>query len=109
MGRMKMKVIIKQLAKCTIEDFADAHDLTMIVTERNVRGISSDKKYYSHFDGAEDKEDFSSPTLESSYGNGSSPDEAIKNYAYKISGRVLIFNAASKKDRLEIQCPIFIH
>jgi hypothetical protein len=104
-----MIVVIEQLAKCTIEDFADAHDLVMLVTERNVRRISSDKKYYARFDGAEDKEDSSSGTLESTYGNGGSPDEAIRNYAYKISGRVLIFNAASKKDRLEIQCPIFIN
>ena len=106
MGRMKMKVIIKQLAKCTIEDFADAHDLTMMVTEL---AANSGWKYYAKFEGAEDKVDLSSGMLESSVGHGYTPDEAIRDYSRQISGRYLIFNAASKKDRLEIQCPIFIH
>lgn len=101
-----MKVIIKQLAKCTIEDFADAHDLTMLVNEV---AANSGWRYYAKFERAEDKIDLSSGLLESSVGHGYTPDEAIRDYSRKISGRHLILNAASRKDRVEIACPIFIN
>lgn len=106
-----MKIIIKQVSKCTIEDFADAHDLTMIVEERNALPITEAgfyPKYLASFDKAEDKDDTSSIILASTYGTGTMPDAAISDYAQKISGRVLVFNATSKENRIEIQCPIFI-
>ena len=106
-----MKIVIKQLPKSTIEDFADEHDLTMVVDERSEKSNLNNSfflKYTASFEGAEDKCDLSSGILSSSYGNGSSPDQAIYSYADKISGRVLIFNATSKENRKEIQCPIFI-
>lgn len=104
-----MKIVIKQLAKCTIEDFADEHCLTMVVEEMsNLYAEKHYAKYLARFEGAEDKEDKHSSVLCSTYGDGGTPDEAIKRYANKISGRVLVFNATSKENRIEIQCPIFI-
>lgn len=106
-----MKIIIKQVSKCTIEDFADAHGLTMIIEERNAlpkTEVGFYPKYLASFDKAEDKDDTSSTILTSTYGTGTIPDTAISDYAQKISGRVLVFNATSKENRIEIQCPIFI-
>lgn len=104
-----MKIVIKQLAKCTIEDFADEHGLTMVVEEMsNLYAEKHYAKYLARFEGAEDKDDKHSNTLTSTYGDGGTPDEAIKRYANKMSGRLLVFNAASKDKRKEIQCPIFI-
>lgn len=102
-----MKIIIKQLPKSTIEDFADEHNLTMIVTERNNSGRSL-ARYYAHFLDAEDKESKSASVIGNSYGEGESPDEAIRRYAHNISGKLLVIKALSNAERKEIQCPIFI-
>lgn len=104
-----MKIVIKQLAKCTIEDFADAHDLTMIVGEMMHKDAQIFSRYIAHFEDAEAKDNEHSTVIGSSYGEGRSPDEAIKDYVRNISGRLLVIDALSSENRREIQCPVFIN
>ena len=104
-----MKIVIKQLAKCTIEDFADAHNLTMVVAEMKHPEAQIHSKYIAHFEDAEDQDHEYSSVIGTNYGEGRSPDEAIKRYANNISGRMLVIDAMSSENRKEIQCPIFIN
>jgi hypothetical protein len=59
----------------TIEEFADQHGLIMEVHQRKHHD------YYAHFKNAD---------LERVYGNGITEGGAIKNYARKISGNILV-------------------
>lgn len=86
--------------KITIEEFADKHDLTMEVHQRNVNTLASDR-LYAHFKRCEIKVGC---CFRSSYGDGNTPAQAIANYAKEISRRLLVIDAMST-GRKEIQCP----
>jgi hypothetical protein len=102
-----MKVIITEFERSTIENFADAHNLTMIVNERDTKkGELS--PYYAFFENTEAKEDKYSNVLCTEAGTGRTPYEAISRYAQNISKKYLVINAYSDTNRKEIQCPIFI-
>jgi hypothetical protein len=101
-----MKITLKQLERLTIEDFADKHNLTMVVVERQAtKGLMP---FYAEFEGSEVIEHHGAKFIGSLFGDGWNPDEAIKDYAKKLSNKVLVFNSFSKTDRKEIECPKFI-
>lgn len=84
-----MDIIITQVPEMTLEQFANENELTMEVHERRVYRESADR-YYAHFSRAEVKKDC---ILCSEYGDGNTPDDAIKNYGYKISMKLLVIDA----------------
>lgn len=99
-----MKINRKLIERMSIEDFAERHNLIMEVHERNKRNMidfNVRDAFYASFEGAEVKE---GACLASEYGDGSNEEEAIRNYAALISGKLLVFNAFGR-DRHEIQVP----
>lgn len=95
----QMNVEIKAVKSGTIEEFAEAHQLTMDVVERELPERSP-MRYYAKFARCEVK---NRGCLEGRFGNGSTPEEAIKNYATEISMQDLVFNAHTE-NRKEIKC-----
>lgn len=96
-----MKTIIESQWRPSIEEFAEKYNLTMKVTERDLR-VRHPQLYYARFDGAEIKGDC---ILRSAYGNGHTPEEAIANYANEISGKLLVIGAFTD-GRREIRVPV---
>lgn len=101
-----MKTIINYRPQSTIEEFADQHDLVMVVTERASAYVSPNQsdRFYAKFTGGEIK---GNGVLSSVFGNGSTPEEAIENYAKHISEKTLVFDARSIR-RKEINVPVLI-
>lgn len=97
-----MKIERTFIKEMTIGEFAEKHDLTMSVNERP--GTRSDTSFYAQFKGSEVSK---GSCLYGTYGNGSTPEEAIANYAIEISEQRLIFNAM-RPNRIEIVAPRFI-
>jgi hypothetical protein len=60
------------------------------------------ERYSAEFDNCEVKKDC---VLEMTYGNGSTPIEAMNDYAKQISNQKIVFNAYSKKYRQEYRVP----
>ena len=89
----------------TIEELADQHNLTMIVTERELYRECSVHRWYAYFEDAETKD---GPMLIDTYGDGGTPEEAIADYARRISGKLLVINA-HQKSRREIQVPRLVY
>lgn len=94
-----MNVDIKVVKSGTIEEFAEAHHMTMDVIERELPE-GSPMRYYAKFARCEVK---NRGCLEGRFGNGSTPEEAIKSYATEISMQDLVFNAYTE-NRKEIKC-----
>jgi len=93
-----MKVIINNLDRVNLEDFANEHNLTMLVSERDITAQAlSMSNYTAKFKGVEVKKGL---TLEGAYGNGMTPEEAIKDYCKQISGQWIAVNAYSDSRRL---------
>lgn len=92
--------------RSTIEAFADAHDLTMIVYERKPSDLgfcwTERIRFFAHFKNANVKD---GSTIVGVFGNGATPEEAIENYAPEISGKLLVINAGSP-ERKEVQVPL---
>ena len=95
-----MKIKINAVPEQTIEEFADEHNLTMIVNERP-NSIGRSGRYYAHFEGAELSDGM---MLIGVYGDGSSPEEAIANYAPQISEKLIVIDA-TRPERREIFAP----
>lgn len=96
-----MKIEKHEIDGMTIEEFADKHDLVMEIHERRTP-IGDPSRYYAHFKSAEAKE--GTCCLVGLFGNGSTPEEAITNYAREISLRTIIINAM-RDNRREIIVP----
>lgn len=94
-----MNVEIKAVKSGTIEEFAEANHLTMDVIERELPE-GSPMRYYANFARCEVK---NRGLLEGRIGNGSTPVEAISNYATEISMQDLVFNAHTE-NRKEVKC-----
>lgn len=90
--------VIPRLPK-TIEEFADLHCLTMVVTECDYR------EFHAAFKGAEVQQ--GNIGLLSAYGRGHSEESAIDDYARRISGQSLIIDAYLDSRR-EIRVPNFV-
>lgn len=84
----------------TIEEFADANNLMMVINERKLpRGNPS--RYCAKF---RDCEVMLGGMLVGKCGYGATPEEAIKNYAPEISLQRIAIDALSK-NRREIEVP----
>lgn len=96
-----MKIVREMLSRGRIEDFADQHELTMKVFERHAH--SSPDRFYAHFDRVDVKE---GSVLVGRFGDGATEDQAIADYANKISGAFLVYSAYTDARR-EMRAPIF--
>jgi len=99
-----MKIKRNLIERIDIADFAERHDLTIVVRERGYNDMVAfnvKHAFYAYFEGAEVKEGC---CLVSSYGDGADEDDAILSYAQSISDKTLVFNAFGK-DRREIKTP----
>ncbi len=83
---------------CSLEEFATKHGLEMVVTERI---LDKGARYMARFRHVEVKH---GAYLSGLYGEGDSPENAIKDYAQGIIGERLIINA-TQNDRREIVAP----
>jgi len=99
-----MKIINKAIPQMDIVQFADQHGLEMEIHERS-RPIGDPARYYAHFRRADIK---NGGVLIGAFGDGSTPEEAIKSYAQRIDMQTLVINAFTEK-REEIQVPRLIH
>ncbi len=95
-----MKKTVKNIPQCSIEQFAERHDLEMEINERPT-AIGDPSRYYANFKGASTK---GNHVLISDFGNGATPEQAIAEYAARISLKTLVFGEYSK-DRTEIRVP----
>lgn len=89
---------------CSLEDFAEKHGLELVVTERILDGWHRERntpRYIARFKNTEIKR---GACLAGVYGEGDSPENAIKEYAQCIIGERLIINAMAN-DRREIVAP----
>jgi hypothetical protein len=84
----------------TIQAFADGHGLEMHVHQRALVPFPKGT-YYANFPDAEIKDGY---VLVGEHGNGDTPEEAIADYARKISGKLLVLHAGAD-NRSEIQVP----
>ena len=100
-----MKTIVSTIKQQTLEEFANEHKLTMLVTERNPNDLGSRWhpvfRFYAQFDGASVK---NGPMLTGAHGNGETIDDAIEEYMREISGQTLILGAYTDS-RKEIKVP----
>lgn len=95
-----MKTEIKRVEESTLEAFADKHGLVMMVREREKK-IGDQFRYYASFKHSEVRE---GALLCGLTGNGSTPEDAIKDYANLIQMRMLVVNAMDTSRR-EIRVP----
>lgn len=95
-----MQITIEAIPESSIAEFAKQHDLKFKVVERK-EPKDSPMRYYAHFDDVDVKEYH---FLIGEYGNGTTPKQAINDYARKIEFKILVFNAYGK-DRREIKVP----
>ncbi len=93
-----MKIERKLVEKSTIEAFAEKHDLVMEVRERSCADLN---RFWAAFKRAEVKDGI---ILAGVYGNGDIEEEAIRDYARKISLQLLVVDAFGK-ERREIRVP----
>lgn len=100
-----MKIEKNLIRRMTLEEFAEEHDLTMEINERDSSIVAP--RYYAQFKYSE-LEDGS--VFIGIYGNGHTEEGAIKDYEEQLSklyGRKLIFNAFTP-ERQEIVIPVFV-
>lgn len=95
-----MKIIREDIPSMTIEQFADAHNLVMQVNERRLP-VGDPARYYARFKQCEIGD---SGVLIGEYGDGSTPEEAIDNYADAISLKHIVIGAYTQ-ERREIDAP----
>lgn len=89
---------------CALEEFATRHGLQMEVNERSRKDLGDDwphGRFYASFKDAEIKDGC---VLISTFGNGTTPEEAIAEYAKRILGQRLVIDAGCR-NRREIDAP----
>ena len=89
------------LERMTIEEFGEKHNLTMEIHERSSE--DSPTRFYAHFTHSDLSDGH---FLVGTYGNGHTPQEAVRNYAKEISGKLLVIDAWGKENRREIVVPV---
>ena len=90
-----MKIVQETIQTGTFEEFADAHGLQMKVVERRLP-VGDPCRFYARLDGVEEKQ---GNCLVGIYGNGPTPEEAIRDYAKQISMKLIVHNAMSDDRR----------
>lgn len=96
-----MEIRSNLIESTTIEKFANKNGLVMEVHERR-KPIGAPDRFFAHFHHSDIKE---GAMLIGTFGNGSTPEEAIQNYAKEIGLKLLVIDAVSSTDRKEIQVP----
>jgi hypothetical protein len=100
-----VRIRANQRQKMTLEEFADCNGLVMEVRERESSGLEGTfPRYFACFQDCEIKEEC---VLISFHGDGNTEKEAIRNYARRISGMILVRNA-HRADRVELDVPILV-
>lgn len=103
-----MKIVLKRVGggPTTIEAFADQHGLVMEVVERSKSANgpygATLSRYSANFQHVEIMD---RGMLESSFGNGNTPTDAVADYAKRIEGRRLVYKAYSLFERKEFEAP----
>ena len=97
-----MKIVRRELERSTIDDFADKHGLVMEIHERSSE--ASPRRWYAHFFSAEVSQ---GNFLCGTFGDGPSEEDAVRDYAKQISGKLLVINAM-EPERREIPVPVLI-
>lgn len=98
-----MKTEHHTIEEMTIEAFAEKHNLTMEVHERE-RAPGDSTRFYAHFKHSDVNE---GRLLCGTFGNGATHEQAIAAYARRISMQMLVIDAMSASRR-EIQVPRLI-
>jgi hypothetical protein len=94
--------IKRQLVKeSTLEEFADQHGLVLEIRERGgARGTAA--RFYCHFENSDIAD---GGFLVGAHGNGRTEEEAMADYAKRISESVLCIDGFRKKSRRDILVP----
>ena len=98
-----MKIVYDVIQTMTLEVFADKHNFVMEIRERH-QSVGSSLRYIASFKHVEVG---GNGFLRSAYGNGGTPEEAMRDYATKISEQFLVYKAY-QKSRKEVQAPRLI-
>jgi len=88
---------MKQVSIYTLADLLDANIELM-------RYANQDNRWAAQFENCVTKDKKSDSVVTGTYGNGKTPEDAIKNYAASIAGKVLVFDAFGS-DRKEFVAP----
>lgn len=103
-----MQIELYKKARSTLAAFAEEHGLVMEVHERSPHDMgkhwTESIRYYARFKGCEVK---SGNVLIGMYGNGCTPESAMKVYAQEISERRLVIDAMTEFRR-EIDVPLLV-
>lgn len=100
MVKPRLEIQIHRIPEATIKAFGAKHNLVMQVNERSVDAYARDR-FYASFKNVEVSE---GAFLRSTFGNGSTPEEAIAAYRHEISMKKIVVDAMSKTRR-EISAP----
>jgi hypothetical protein len=96
---MKTKITINRIPEMTIEEYVETHDLEMVVNERPVRA-DDPCRFYASLIQCDVKQ---GNMLLDATGDGSTPEQAIKDCGRAINLKTVVFRARSLTDRREIQ------
>ena len=102
-----LAVRVEARPRSTLEEFAVRHGLEMVVRERSAEfGFPEGHhaRWYAQFEGADIGEH---GCLRGTFGNGRTPEEAIRNYGPEISEKHLVVDSR-KPSRREIDVPIIV-
>ena len=99
---MKIKKFL--LERMTIEEFGEKNDLVMEIHERYVgRPVLKLDRFYARFSHLDL---FDGVFIIGTFGNGNTPEEAIKDYARKLSGQRVLMNAFGNRKEREFRVPV---
>ena len=98
-----MKTTINTIDQITIEEFADREGFEMMINERP-KPDGDPSRHYARFDCVEVMD---RGCLVGTFGNGSTVEEAVDNYAKEISLKRLAFKSYTK-NRREVEVPRLI-
>lgn len=99
-----MKIERRYVPTSTLEEFAERHDLTMVVCERGIHATSAGTpRYFAYFSHAE--------VLDKGFlvgvcgGDDDTEQAAISDYARRISEKTLVIDPFDKHKRRELAVP----
>lgn len=84
-----MKIDFQKVAAQSLQEFADAHDLTLKIGQRADCDVAQFRsfRFYACFSAADITDGV---IAHMGFGEGNTPLEAVRNYARNISGRTLV-------------------
>lgn len=88
----------------TFEEWVEKHNLTVEVVDRDHLPEDDPNRYYAHFPECEEKD---GNILAGTFGDGATPEEAIRDYAKQVGGKHLVFHAWDAEKRYYLFPPIF--